>query len=57
MEKVWQIDIPGSLCLIPGVICLVLALQWGGQTYAVSASLSSCTPSVLTVSSGIVPES
>jgi hypothetical protein len=23
---------------VPGVICLLLALQWGGQTYAVSSS-------------------
>jgi MFS family permease len=35
-EKVMQLDIPGSIALIPGVVCLLLALQWGGQTYAAS---------------------
>lgn len=35
-EKLKQLDVPGTLFLIPGVVCLVLALQWGGQTYAVS---------------------
>jgi hypothetical protein len=34
-EKLWQLDPLGALCLVPGVICLVLALQWGGQAYAV----------------------
>ena len=34
--KLLQLDIPGSIALIPGVVCVLLALQWGGQTYAVS---------------------
>lgn len=34
-EKLLQLDPLGMLCLVPGVICLVLALQWGGQQYAV----------------------
>lgn len=38
-EKLLQLDPLGALCLIPGVICLVLALQWGGQQYAVSETL------------------
>ncbi|KAF5859871.1 hypothetical protein ETB97_002362 [Aspergillus alliaceus] len=33
-EKLSQLDIPGTLCLVPGIVCLVLALQWGGQSYA-----------------------
>ncbi|KAF2472126.1 putative MFS aflatoxin efflux pump [Lindgomyces ingoldianus] len=37
-EKLWQLDPLGALCLIPGVICLVLALQWGGQAYAWNSS-------------------
>jgi MFS family permease len=37
MEKLWGLDPLGTLCLVPGVICLVLALQWGGSTYAVSS--------------------
>jgi hypothetical protein len=30
-----QLDAFGTALLIPGVVCLLLALQWGGQTYAV----------------------
>ncbi|KIV86739.1 hypothetical protein PV11_02334 [Exophiala sideris] len=33
-EKLMRIDIPGTLIFIPCVVCLLLALQWGGQTYA-----------------------
>ncbi|KAF2118828.1 major facilitator superfamily domain-containing protein [Lophiotrema nucula] len=33
-KKLAQIDFPGSACLLPGVVCLLLALQWGGQTYS-----------------------
>ncbi|GFG21253.1 putative HC-toxin efflux carrier TOXA [Aspergillus udagawae] len=33
-EKLKQLDVPGMCCLIPGVVCLVLGLQWGGQKYA-----------------------
>ncbi|KAH1299487.1 hypothetical protein KXX11_006493 [Aspergillus fumigatus] len=32
-EKLKQLDVPGMCCLVPGVVCLVLALQWGGQKY------------------------
>jgi MFS family permease len=35
-KKLQQLDALGSATLIPGVVCLLLALQWGGQTYAVS---------------------
>lgn len=35
-EKLSQLDALGTIFLIPGVVCLLLALQWGGQTYAVS---------------------
>ena len=34
-EKLSQIDALGSAFVIPGEVCLLLALQWGGQTYAV----------------------
>ncbi|KKA30913.1 hypothetical protein TD95_002630 [Thielaviopsis punctulata] len=30
LDKARQLDFPGSLAFIPGVICLLLALQWGG---------------------------
>lgn len=35
-DKLRQLNLLGLLALIPGVICLCLALQWGGTTYAVS---------------------
>ncbi|KAJ5131131.1 uncharacterized protein N7515_007170 [Penicillium bovifimosum] len=34
MEKLLQLDFFGTTLLVSGVVCLVLALQWGGQTYA-----------------------
>lgn len=33
-EKLAQLDSIGILFLLPGVICLLLALQWGGSKYA-----------------------
>jgi len=35
-KKLLQLDVLGTALLVPGVVCLLLALQWGGQTYAVS---------------------
>lgn len=35
-KKLSQLDFIGTSALIPSMICLLLALQWGGQTYAVS---------------------
>ncbi|RAL10653.1 putative MFS aflatoxin efflux pump [Aspergillus homomorphus CBS 101889] len=34
VEKLLQLDFLGTTLLVSGVVCLVLALQWGGQTYA-----------------------
>ncbi len=34
-EKMRQLDLLGTSILVPGVICLLLALQWGGPTYPV----------------------
>ncbi|KAJ5206628.1 hypothetical protein N7472_003076 [Penicillium cf. griseofulvum] len=33
-EKLLQLDFLGTTLLVSGVVCLILALQWGGQTYA-----------------------
>ncbi|KAJ1717154.1 efflux pump antibiotic resistance protein [Aspergillus flavus] len=33
LNQLKQMDLPGTACLLPGVICLLLALQWGGSTY------------------------
>ncbi|OIW25625.1 MFS toxin efflux pump [Coniochaeta ligniaria NRRL 30616] len=33
-EKIQQLNVLGLLALFPGVVCLCLALQWGGTTYA-----------------------
>ncbi|KAL1853107.1 hypothetical protein Daus18300_011935 [Diaporthe australafricana] len=33
-KKLKQLDAPGTTALVPGVVCLLLALQWGGQTYS-----------------------
>ncbi|MCJ1476436.1 hypothetical protein MMC13_005102 [Lambiella insularis] len=33
-EKLSKLDPIGTFCLLTGIICLLLALQWGGSTYA-----------------------
>ena len=33
-EQVLRLDPLGSLFFLPSIICLILALQWGGSTYA-----------------------
>lgn len=35
--KILQLDLAGITFLLPGIICLTLALQWGGLTYPVSS--------------------
>lgn len=34
LQKILKLDLLGTATLIPAVICLLLALQWGGTTYA-----------------------
>jgi len=34
-EKAAQLDFFGTGFIIPGTVCLLLALQWGGSVYAV----------------------
>ena len=33
-QQLAQLDPLGNLCFLPGICCLLLALQWGGSTYA-----------------------
>lgn len=35
-EKIRQLNLLGFAALVPGVVCLCLALQWGGSKYQVS---------------------
>lgn len=35
-EQFMKLDPLGSLVFLPGIVCLLLALQWGGVTYPVS---------------------
>jgi hypothetical protein len=35
-DKLQQLNFLGIAALLPGVVCLCLALQWGGTKYAVS---------------------
>lgn len=37
LSKLAQLDVMGTTAFIPGVVCLLLALQWGGSTYPVSS--------------------
>ncbi|KAJ5670686.1 uncharacterized protein N7477_006049 [Penicillium maclennaniae] len=33
-QQLAEFDLPGSFFFLPAIICLLLALQWGGTTYA-----------------------
>ncbi len=35
-HKLQKLNVEGLVALLPGVVCLCLALQWGGFTYSVS---------------------
>jgi MFS family permease len=32
-EQLKQFDLPGTVILVPSIICLIFALQWGGSTW------------------------
>lgn len=55
-QKLAQLDAPGTALLVPGVVCLLLALQWGGQMYAVGLH-HFLLDSKLTLSSGVMGKS
>jgi MFS family permease len=33
-EQIRNLNPEGNICFLPGIICLLLALQWGGSTHA-----------------------
>jgi hypothetical protein len=39
IAKLAQLDFYGTALIVPGIVCLLIALQWGGLTYAVSSAL------------------
>jgi hypothetical protein len=45
-DKLRQLNALGLLALLPGVVCLCLALQWGGTMYAVSSIMVIHTRSI-----------
>ncbi|KAI0883505.1 major facilitator superfamily domain-containing protein [Annulohypoxylon maeteangense] len=38
VDKFKQLDIPGTVCMVGSLICLLMALQWGGSTYPWNSS-------------------
>ncbi|OAP61540.1 hypothetical protein AYL99_03743 [Fonsecaea erecta] len=38
LKRILELDLIGAGILIPGIICLLLAVQWGGSTYAWNSS-------------------
>jgi len=38
LEKLLQMDLPGTFTVMAGTVCYILALQWGGQTKPWSSS-------------------
>jgi hypothetical protein len=33
LQQLDAMDLPGTIAFLPGVVCLLLALQWGGTKY------------------------
>jgi hypothetical protein len=38
-QKLAKFDLAGTACLIPSIVCLLLALQWAGAKYAWSSGI------------------
>ncbi|GAB1315837.1 Efflux pump roqT [Madurella fahalii] len=39
LTRVLKLDLPGTAMLVPSIVCLLLALQWGGTEYAWNSSV------------------
>ncbi|KAL2119613.1 hypothetical protein VTJ04DRAFT_6574 [Mycothermus thermophilus] len=39
MQRILRLDLPGTAMLIPAVVCLLLALQWGGTEHPWNSSV------------------
>ncbi len=44
LKKIMQLDLYGTAAILPGCVCLLLALQWGGLTYQVSLDMLRILP-------------
>lgn len=53
-QKLAGLDFPGTILVAIGAICVLLALQWGGHTYAVSSPAWRLLLTQLTVYSGVM---
>ncbi|KAL9619446.1 MAG: hypothetical protein Q9160_005957 [Pyrenula sp. 1 TL-2023] len=53
-EKLRRLDPLGSVCFLPGVVCLVLALQWGGSKYPWDSARVIAIKAASAVHSGIM---
>ncbi|KAM7198880.1 MFS general substrate transporter [Naviculisporaceae sp. PSN 640] len=38
-QRIAQLDLAGTVMLVPAIVCLLLALQWGGTEYAWNSSV------------------
>jgi hypothetical protein len=39
VQRILSLDLPGTVMLVPAIVCLLLALQWGGTEYAWNSSV------------------
>ncbi|KAK4241777.1 major facilitator superfamily domain-containing protein [Achaetomium macrosporum] len=39
VQRILSLDLPGTAMLVPAIVCLLLALQWGGTEYAWNSSV------------------
>ena len=39
MQRILSLDLPGTMMLVPAIVCLLLALQWGGTEHPWNSSV------------------